>query len=123
MKKVVTFIVLTLFLTSFVFAQAGITSRVTEDDEDDQGNQAGIQSRILTQAQIQEIKKETKRIRIQTGECPEECDCTGVAMKCALEGGGREMTVTAGNSGNIIVQVKGVNMSTNVTLYKSEDKV
>ena len=29
------------------------------------------------------------------------------------------MTVTAGKSGNIIVQVKGVNMSTNVTLYKA----
>ena len=33
------------------------------------------------------------------------------------------MTVTAGRSGNIIFQVKGVNASTNVTLYKSEGKV
>ena len=29
------------------------------------------------------------------------------------------MTVTAGKSGNTIIQVKGINMSTKVTLYKS----
>ena len=31
------------------------------------------------------------------------------------------MTVYAGNSGNVIVQVKNINMSTNVTLYKGEN--
>ena len=122
MNKVVTFIVLTLFLTSFVVAN-GITSRVTEDDEDNQETPLQTQSKVLTQAQIQEIKQEKKRIKIQTGECPEECDCTGSVMKCALEKGGREMTVTAGQSGNIIMQVKGVNGSTNVTLYKSDGKM
>jgi uncharacterized membrane protein YfhO len=43
-------------------------------------------------------------------------------MKCDLNGT-RQMTVMAGKSGNTIVQVKGINMSTNVTLYKSEDKI
>ena len=121
MKKVVTFLILTLLLTTFVVAN-GITSYTTEN-EDAQENQIQAQARILTQAQVQTIKQETKRIRIQDGECSEECTCTGSVVKCALERGGREMTVTAGQSGNIIVQVKGVNASTNVTLYKSEGKI
>ena len=33
------------------------------------------------------------------------------------------MTVVAGKSGNIIVQVKGVNASTNVTIYKAGEKI
>jgi len=123
MKKVVTFIVLTLFLTSFVIAN-GLTSYATEDNENNQGEGTQIQARVLTQAQIQTIKQETKRIRIRNQtECPDGCTCTGSTIKCELEGGGRIMTVTAGRSGNIIVQVKGVNASTNVTLYKSEGKI
>ena len=31
------------------------------------------------------------------------------------------MTVYAGKSGNVIVQIKNINMSTNVTLYKNEE--
>lgn len=54
-------------------------------------------------------------------DCPEDCDCSGSAIKCTFENGTRIMTVYAGNSGNSIVQVKNMNMSTNVTLYKSED--
>jgi len=53
-------------------------------------------------------------------ECPQNCTCTGNVTKCPVEGG-REMTISAGKSGNIIVQMKGVNMTTNVTLYKSDD--
>jgi len=120
MKKIFIFIILVLFLTSFVVAQAGITSHATENGQD---NQTQTQSRVLTQTQIQEIKQTQNRIRIQEGECPENCTCTGSVMKCALEKGGRNMTITAGQSGNIIVQVKQVNMSTNVTLYKSGGKV
>jgi len=55
-------------------------------------------------------------------ECPESCTCTGSVMKCTLANG-REMTIMAGNSGNTIVQVKGENMTTNVTLYTLESKV
>ena len=110
MKKIFIFIALTLFLTSFIFAQASQIQAV---------------SGVLTQAQIQEINQTQNRIRIQAQEdgCPENCTCTGSVVKCALEKGGRNMTITAGRSGNIIVQVKQVNMSTNVTVYKSEGKV
>ncbi|MBA7681588.1 hypothetical protein ES703_89928 [subsurface metagenome] len=110
MKKIFIFIALTLFLTSFIFAQASQIQAV---------------SGVLTQAQIQEINQTQNRIRIQAQEdgCPENCTCTGSVVKCALEKGGRNMTVTAGQSGNIIIQVKNANASTSVTLYKSEGKV
>jgi hypothetical protein len=73
-----------------------------------------------------ERPKETKRCRVKdrvrVGECPEECVCTGSTVKCELEGG-RRMTVYAGKSGNVIVQIKGVNMSTKVTLYKENNTI
>lgn len=56
-------------------------------------------------------------------DCPEECVCTGSVVKCILEDGTREMTITAGKSGNIIIQIKGVNASTSVTLYKANRTV
>ncbi len=56
-------------------------------------------------------------------ECPEECACSGSTVKCELDNGTRVMTVFAGKSGNVIVQVKNTNMSTNVTLYKSDGKL
>lgn len=65
------------------------------------------------------------RIRINSlnqSECPENCTCSGSTVKCEFEGG-RTMTVYAGKSGNVIVQVKGINASTNVTLYKDDGKV
>jgi hypothetical protein len=46
--------------------------------------------------------------------------CYGSIAKCMLNGT-REMTIHAGNSGNIIIQSKNFNSSTKVTLYKSED--
>ncbi len=147
MKRVVTFIILTLFLTSFVFASTKITFKAVESDEanpnkitfravenqenaqDNQTqNQSEItrtqtQSRGLTQEQRQEIRQERNRLRAQDGECAEGCTCTGSVTRCILEDGTREMTITAGNSGNTIIQVKGINASTNVTLYKSEGKI
>lgn len=69
--------------------------------------------------------KEKNRLKFEerTGVvCPEECTCTGVVMKCQLASG-REMTIFAGHSGNIIVQIKGVNMTTNVTLYKENETI
>jgi len=84
-----------------------------------------IKERILTQAQIKKIIKSQNRIKVQaqTGECPINCTCTGSSTKCQLANGVREMTITAGNSGNTIVQVKGVDMSTKVELYQSEGEV
>lgn len=74
-----------------------------------------------------EIVEDTmcKRFRYQLNntnetECPQNCSCTGSVTKCRV-GEGREMTVRAGNSGNTIVQVKGVEMKTQVQLYKGED--
>ncbi|MFH1586083.1 MAG: hypothetical protein ABIB79_04910 [archaeon] len=72
------------------------------------------------QNQIKEKIKTRLKTQVGEGECPEECTCTGSAMKCVLASG-REMTITAGKSGNTIVQVKGANMSTKVELYKNEN--
>ena len=135
MKKIFLFGVLALFLMSFVVvAQEDSSNQVTTNSAETQtttqqnqakATQIQTQERTLTQTQIQKAIQTKNRIKanIQSGECPEDCTCTGSTMKCELENGGREMTITAGNSGNIIVQVKGVDMSTNVTLYKSEGKV
>ncbi len=78
-----------------------------------------------TLTQIQKVIRVKNKLKIQPQiqECPEDCTCTGSVIKCKLENGGREMTIMAGKSGNMIVQVKGINMSTNVTLYKSEGKI
>jgi len=81
-----------------------------------------FQAKILTQEQIQNITRTKNKIRTyyaNQSDCPNNCTCTGSTIKCEIEGG-RIMNITAGKSGNLIVQVKKVNMSTNVTLYKSE---
>jgi eight-cysteine-cluster-containing protein len=73
--------------------------------------------------EIKNFTVEKNRLRPENKtekECPKNCTCKGSTVKCELKNG-REMTVTAGNSGNIMVQIKGENMSTKVTLYKSED--
>ncbi|MGY4884139.1 MAG: hypothetical protein ACP5NZ_01015 [Nanobdellota archaeon] len=67
-------------------------------------------------------ERERMRPTNHTFECPENCECTGSTVKCEF-GDGRTMTVYAGQSGNIIVQVKNVNVSTNVTLYKADGKM
>jgi len=79
----------------------------------------------LTEAQIRNIIKKQNAINVTAKHwetCPSGCTCTGSTVKCTLANG-RIMTVYAGKSGNIIIQVKGENMTTNVTLYKSGDKV
>lgn len=76
----------------------------------------------LTSEQKQKIiqTKNQLKINAQNQECPENCTCSGSTLKCVLNGS-REMTIHAGNSGNIIVQSKSANASTDVALYKSED--
>jgi eight-cysteine-cluster-containing protein len=79
----------------------------------------------LTETQINKITKWQNKINVTAkywDSCPEGCTCTGSTVKCLLANG-REMTVYAGKSGNVIIQVKGENMTTNVTLYKSEGKL
>lgn len=131
MKKVWMFLFLALFLVSmvgFVLAdqEGNQTTNQTDDDndlnetEDEEEEENGI--RNITQ--IRKIKQLKNRLQIHLNatECPDNCTCAGSTIKCWLNGQ-REMTVIAGNSGNIIVQVKGTNASTNVTLYKSEGKL
>jgi len=78
----------------------------------------------LTQTQIRKIIQARNRIRAyytNLSECPANCTCSGSTVKCFFGNGTRIMTIYAGKSGNVIVQVKNVNMSTNVTLYKNEN--
>jgi len=91
----------------------------TEVEIEIDGRKIMIQEKYKTAIQTQ------NRLRIYngTGECPNACVCAGSTMKCEFENGSRIMTIHAGRSGNTIVQVKGVNASTNVTLYKAEEKV
>ncbi len=138
MKRLVTFIIITLFLISLVIAGVTTSAIDNKNKSPNQINAAGnptdaeIQARIrasttnrLTDEQIQKIFTLRNRIRavVASGECPEKCTCTGSVTKCQLRNGTREMTVVAGRSGNIIVQTKGVNASTNVELYKAEGKL
>ncbi|MDD5012408.1 MAG: hypothetical protein PHQ66_02055 [Candidatus Nanoarchaeia archaeon] len=139
MKKLVTFAVITLFLISLISAGA-MTSKTIEKLNDNDTNQiqaaddeTTVQNKIreraggnLTDEQIRKIFKYRNRIKAaaaSAAECPNNCTCTGSATKCILEDGTREMTITAGKSGNIIIQVKGINASTSVTLYKSDGKI
>jgi hypothetical protein len=69
------------------------------------------------------------RVRAQAQqECPSECECFGSTVKCDVFDSEknqtrREMTIYAGNSGNVIVHVREINASTNVTLYHRNGKV
>ncbi len=136
MKKEITFILITLFLIGFIAAQ-GITMSAIDDEnesndmenngQDDSQNQNNERNRPgLTDAQIKNIITARNRVRAHyasQSECPNRCTCVGSVTRCQLEDETREMTIRAGKSGNTIVQVKGVNASTNVTLYKSDDKI
>jgi hypothetical protein len=129
MRKLISLIIVGLFLIGFV--SAGITSKAIVNNSNDKGNPSIVSSndlssnskRGLNESQIKLIKTERNRLRAnaEAGECPEKCTCTGSAMKCQFANGTREMTITAGKSGNTILQVKGIDASTQVTLYKADD--
>jgi len=165
MKGLWVFVVISLFLISFVSAR-GITGSAIENNSQE-GNKAGpnnetippepkeeefstmnngeeLENRIkeFNGEEIKRIFNESNKLEFhkecksnnETNEeeceyddenksCPPECNCTGSTIKCYLEDGTREMTIYAGKSGNIIYQIKGENMTTNVTLYKSDDKI
>jgi len=103
-----------------VCTELEIDSQIKET-ESESGNQNQGE---LTQSQIKNIIQTRNRLRIQaqTGECPENCTCTGSTTKCQLNEG-KEIVIQAGKSGNTIVQVKGVDMSTKVTLYKADETI
>jgi len=101
---------------------------IGEQNREQERNMVGAtnqyQKRTLTQAQIQNIVKERNKLKVRSAnssECPNDCTCSGSTTKCSFGNGTRSMSIYAGNSGNVIVQVKNMNMSTNVSLYKSED--
>jgi len=138
--KIITLVFVLMVLTSLVSAQITGLSTLNDDDEngnanqerqdDDNGNNSGVgenarnKIRNLTKEEIKATIQERNRIHFEnkTGQnCTEGCKCTGVVMKCELENGVREMTIYAGNSGNIIFQVKEINASTQVTLYKNNE--
>jgi len=89
----------------------------TEDTENELNDTEEEQPRLTKSCHEKEELKHYER----TIDCPEECVCSGSTIKCLFENGTREMTVYAGKSGNVIVQIKNINMSTNVTLYKNEE--
>jgi hypothetical protein len=150
MRGLVTLVIISLFLIGFVGAISITSKAIDNSTDDDKENQVGttnpenednktdnketnttLRERIrekmkekLDESQIKKIKAIKNRIRAeaQQGECPESCTCTGSVVKCQLASG-KEITITAGKSGNTIVQVKGENMSTNVILYKLEGKI
>ncbi len=70
---------------------------------------------------LREGKGELRRYFNNQSECPDKCTCAGSTVKCEFENGSRTMTVYAGKSGNIIIQIKGVNVTTTVELYKNEN--
>jgi len=87
-------------------------------------NQTIIRERPrLNNSQVKKLIQVKNKLitQVQNGTCPEKCTCTGSVTKCEFANGTREMTIRAGNSGNTIIQVQGINASTQVTLYKSED--
>jgi hypothetical protein len=108
--------------------EAGINAEVYGDKGAEFNAEIKAQGNI-TQEQARNIIQTKNQLRIQAqnqSECPSNCSCSGSTTKCEFSdenGIRREMTIRAGNSGNIIIQVKDANASTNVTLYRSEGKV
>ncbi len=86
------------------------------------GKKIKIKASPRTMAKIQTALQSRNRLRLNGSELPENCQRTGAVIKCDIEGG-RVMAILAGNSGNTIVQVKGINMSTKAELYHHDGKV
>jgi hypothetical protein len=91
---------------------------VSENETDD--NESTTRMVVNNSFCAQSGEKQRIKFEDRTGQqCLDGCVCMGVVMRCELEGG-RIMTIYA-RSGNIIIQVKETNMTTNVTLYKDEN--
>ena len=98
------------------------TSCITEEGERDKIFTKEIMNDTsLCRGKIEVREKQRLKFEDRTNQtCPTNCTCTGVVMKCPLEGGGVQMTIFAGKSGNIIIQIKGVNVTTNVSMYNDD---
>lgn len=102
-----------------------VTSSGNGEDNDNtsQSNETNGTANRLRETITERIKeaiKEKNRLRLNASNLPENCTATGSVIKCGFKGN-RTMAIFAGNSGNVIVQVKGINASTStqVQLYKS----
>jgi len=121
MKKTFIIIFLGLFLISLISAVSITGSTVNElSNNNETQNQTNNSGENQTQAKKIIQTKNRLKIQAQNAECPENCTCSGSVTKCQTQNG-REMTIRAGKSGNIIFQVKTQNASTKVELYKSEE--
>lgn len=133
MKKGLIFIAIVLLSIGFTAALTINTRTVENKDKQSDNSYSALyaendgemkNNNSIGQESNKSSHNFTEKNRIHAFEnesCPNNCTCTGSVVKCMLADGTREMTVYAGKSGNIIVQIKGVNVSTNVTLYKSDD--
>jgi len=95
----------------------------TEIDIDDNGTIKKVKIHIGDDSEkIKKAIKEKNRFKFDSSELPENCTKTGSVMKCDMNGS-RTMAVFAGKSGNVILQVKGINATTQVQLYKYNGSV
>ena len=136
MKRVL--ILIAIALISVGFISASITSSaidnttgVKEQDQEELVNneeteiEIPITARVLTENQVRSVMAAKNKINVTSKawqSCPYGCTCAGSTVKCQVTGG-REMTVYAGKSGNMIIQVKNDTMNTNVTLYRAQGQL
>ena len=99
------------------------SSQNQEQNENSLSSTNEYEKKNLTQAQKQKIIQARNRLQMAIGNetCPEKCECEGSTVKCELANGTRILTIHAGNSNNTIIQIKNINASTQVTLFKSDD--
>ena len=95
----------------------GSNSNETEIETEDNSSGIRFHGNAAEMERERNAFQERNRLRLNASQVPENCTVSGVAVKCGVRGN-RTMVVFAGKSGNIIVQVKGVNMSTQVALFK-----
>jgi hypothetical protein len=133
MKRVLTLIILSIItinlisIVSGVDADANLNERIrNQNNELKNSSQGDIEDNSRNELRIQNAIQKQNRINarenVTSDECPSGCRCQGSTTQCLINGT-REMTIRAGNSGNIIMQTKGINASTNVTLYHHEGKI
>jgi hypothetical protein len=87
-----------------------------------EGYKRSVRAKGMTAEQVIEAFRERNRLRLNQSEIPENCTQTGSVISCNISGG-RVMAVMAGVSGNTIIKVRGVNMTTQVELYHHSGKV
>lgn len=110
-------------------AQIEEQKRIQEQNAEQIKNQAEQQKNNQEREaeRMKEAIQEKNRLRFEDGNgtCPAQCECSPEerTVKCEFENGTRELTIHAGNSNNTIIQVKNINASTQVTLYKEGDKI